>query len=255
MYETKNPGSRGRIAYDPSLLGPQHFDPFVEIYNRSFLIHFVPQIFKDAKDKGCKITIFMIDIDDFKQINDTYGHLAGDQVIKNVASILKKSIRDNDCVVRYAGDEFLIVLSETSLEISYKTSERIMEKVRTSSFIFNDQVIKQTISMGFSLFPTDANTLDGLIEYADQALYLAKKRGKNNCAYFKEVNVNQISTKVAMDSIPCRKFVGREKEMVIVHASINEVEASGGVKGVMVFGESGIGKSRILKEAAQYSFD
>ena len=184
MGDIKNSGNRGKFAFDPSSIGPQYFDPFAETYNRSFLTQFIPPIINDVTQKDCKATLFMIDIDDFKHINDSYGHLVGDQAIKNVASIFKHAIRDNDYVIRYAGDEFVIVLTDTSLEISYKTAERIIEKVRSSQFLFNNQPIKQTISMGFALFPDDANVLEGLIERADQALYLAKKRGKNNFAYY-----------------------------------------------------------------------
>ncbi|MFA5271306.1 MAG: diguanylate cyclase [Candidatus Omnitrophota bacterium] len=253
MGDTINAGSRGKFTFDPSSIGPQYFDPFAETYNRSFLAQFIPPILNEITEKNCKATLFMIDIDDFKQINDTYGHLVGDQAIKNVASIFKHAIRDNDYVIRYAGDEFVILLTDTNLEISYKTAERIMEKVRSSQFSFNNQTVKQTISMGFALFPDDADVLEGLIERADQALYLAKKRGKNNFAYYKEVSVSQISLKIAMDAIPCPKFIDREKEMALIRHGIDDAVGSSKSGGVVVFGESGIGKSRMLKEISQYS--
>jgi len=243
-------------AGDPkdSSLSP-YIDPFTQAYNRFFLYQFFPQKLKDALDEDYKIALFMIDLDNFKHINDTYGHLVGDKVIKKISETLKKSLRDSDYLIRYAGDEFVAVLSVDSLETSYRIAERIIANIRGFKLPLDGQEIIQTISMGFAIFPDDAGELEVLIQRADQALYFAKRRGKNNFSYFKDVNINQISLKIAIDSFPCKRFIGREEEFSLIKKKIREVRTSGSIGGIVVFGESGIGKSRILEESSRISQD
>ena len=225
-----------------------YIDPFLGIYNRLFLSEFIPQILKDTIEKKQKLSVFMIDLDNFKYVNDSYGHIVGDKVIESIAEIFKKIVRETDYLIRYAGDEFLFILSPSTLESSYKVAERLLEGVRNFKFSINDKIIIQTVSIGFALFPDDASNLEELIKYTDEALYFAKKKGRNCAVYFKEVNINKISIKIALDRIPCPLFIDREKEIDIIKRKIDEFKKSGNARSIIISGPSGIGKSRFLKE-------
>ncbi len=125
------------------------------------------------------LSIILIDVDNFKNINDTYGHLGGDRVLKEIVFSIQKIIRKNDFVFRYGGDEFVILLVETSIEQAYETAERIRNDL--SQLTLNEEhlnAIKITISLGITeLLAND--TLDSFIQRADQALYQSKSAGKN----------------------------------------------------------------------------
>lgn len=227
-----------------------YVDHLTKAYNRSFLFHFLPEILNNAQKKDYSVALFIVDLDNFKHINDTYGHLGGDRVLKDVAESLKLPLRENDYLIRYGGDEFLIIHEDVNLKSASTVGKRIIDSVRALKINFKDKIIIQTVSMGFSLFPDDAKDLESLIERADEALYLVKKRDKNEFVYYREVNTSQISLKVGMNSFPCSEFVGRENEISIIKKNIKEVQDVSDISGVMVFGESGVGKTRLLKESA-----
>ncbi len=231
-----------------------YIDPFTKAYNRVFLFRFIPQKI-GALPPNTKSALFMIDLDNFKNINDTYGHLSGDKVLEQVADALKKSLRDNDYLIRYAGDEFVAVLMDIDLSTSYKVVGRLMDNVQSSKIFMGGKTVNQTVSVGFSLYPDDAKDVESLVKYADQALYLAKRRGKNNFAYFKEVNISQISAKVAMDSFPCAEFIDRGDEINLIDSKLKEVKEKGLFHGVIVKGDSGVGKTRLLKQSTGIAKD
>ncbi len=225
-------------------------DPFTGAYNRSFLFHILPEKIEETKTKKQKFALFMIDLDNFKHVNDTYGHLVGDKVLRDIAMVMRKALREHDFLIRYAGDEFSIILSDIDLPIVYKVADRILEEVRSMKIQTDRGVIQQTLSMGFSLFPADAETQDALIDCADQALYLAKKRGKNSYASFKEVDISNISLEAGMRFFPCAKFVDRKNEAKLAHDKVARCAKGGKLGGIIVVGETGIGKSRFLKETS-----
>lgn len=246
--DRRKPGKIKLFDLSSPFLG-NYIDQLTKAYNRSFLFHFLPEILKNAKKDNYSVALFMVDLDNFKYINDTYGHLGGDKVLKEVASGLKFPLRENDCLIRYAGDEFLIILEDVDAKEASSIGRRIIESVRALKINFKDKNIIQTVSMGFALFPDDAKDLESLIERADEALYLVKKRDKNEVVYYKEVNISQISLKAGMNSFPCSELIGRDKEVDIIKNKIKEVRDIGDVRGIIVFGESGMGKTRLLKES------
>lgn len=117
----------------------------------------------------------MFDIDHFKEINDTYGHLTGDDVLKTLADIVRENLRKIDSLVRWGGEEFMIIAPETDLEGAKILAERIRKKVESYKF---DKIKTITISLGLALFEKD-DTENSVIKRADDALYNAKKRGRN----------------------------------------------------------------------------
>jgi diguanylate cyclase len=128
---------------------------------------------------GVPSSLLMCDIDDFKKINDTYGHKVGDLALKKLASLLKEKLRVNDFISRYGGEEFAIILSHTDLPGAVKAGEGILSYINNSAFSYKGDRILLTISIGISVFKQndDAGTV---FERADSALYVAKRSGKNN---------------------------------------------------------------------------
>ena len=155
------------------------YDYLTGLYNRRVLKDFVKHIEALAERQQKKVGVLMIDIDHFKRVNDVYGHRAGDTVLKECADIIKNSVRKSDLIIRYGGEEFLLLLNDTNKEGLTEVAEKLRKKVESSTFRFQDQAIKVTISLGGALFPEHGDTVEKVIEVADQALYKAKNSGRN----------------------------------------------------------------------------
>ncbi len=125
------------------------------------------------------LALLMIDIDFFKKYNDNFGHLAGDAVLKRVASLLKEGLESADFAARYGGEEFVAILPKQDKAQAAAKAEAIRRAVEADAFKFEDQVAKVTVSIGFACFPEDAMIKKGLIDRADLALYKAKNGGRN----------------------------------------------------------------------------
>jgi diguanylate cyclase (GGDEF)-like protein len=121
----------------------------------------------------------MSDIDNFKDINDTYGHLTGDKVLKEVAKIIRESIRSTDIAGRYGGDEFVILLPETPLSDALVVAEKIRRKFSRHPIQVNDKSFNVTLSIGITAFRKKVESPLSLLDEADKALYLAKERGRD----------------------------------------------------------------------------
>jgi diguanylate cyclase (GGDEF)-like protein len=128
------------------------------------------------------LSIIILDIDDLKSINDTYGNPAGDQVIKSVADCLKKELRQSDHIARYGGDEFGIILPETSLKGGLQAAERLKEAIGSLNTNYENKNLSVSLSFGVaSLLAEQEVSKDGFIKMAEKALSLAKANGKNQC--------------------------------------------------------------------------
>jgi diguanylate cyclase (GGDEF)-like protein len=140
-----------------------------------------------AKRYKFPLTLLMADLDHFKKVNDTMGHLAGDYVLRETAELLKKSLRKSDVAVRYGGEEFAVLLPETPQEGAFILAERLREKLASSCFKYNEQAIYVTMSIGIAAHSpeTDSSNAD-LIKKADTALYRAKEDGRNRCCHFSD---------------------------------------------------------------------
>ena len=121
----------------------------------------------------------MADIDHFKKINDTHGHLVGDVILERVAAILKENVREIDLVGKFGGEEFIIVLPETEMPEAKQITQRLCDLVNEKSIHAYDEEIRVTLSLGISAFPGQARGMQDLIQRADEALYKAKELGRN----------------------------------------------------------------------------
>jgi two-component system cell cycle response regulator len=155
-------------------------DGLTKMLNRNSIFEILESEFERSGRGKSSLGMIMADIDHFKKINDTYGHQAGDMVLKKVAHILKKSIRRYDRVGRYGGEEFLILLPDCDANTIEKIAERLREKISQEDYLFNDQVINVTISMGLSVSKGGAfSSPEAMITVTDTALYEAKRNGRN----------------------------------------------------------------------------
>ena len=154
-------------------------DPLTNLYNRRHCQEVVVREFSRAKRYTSDLSIAMFDIDNFKKINDNYGHQFGDEVLKQVSKIILSSLRNTDFAFRYGGEEILAVLTNSSAEKALIPIERIRAKIENYPFEFNDEDIKVTISAGISSTQEEFSSAEQLTRIADEALYKAKNSGKN----------------------------------------------------------------------------
>jgi diguanylate cyclase (GGDEF)-like protein len=159
-------------------------DPMTGLNNRRFLEEYVETLVASVQRKRSHVAILMLDLDYFKMVNDTYGHDAGDAVLKALATILKQSVRASDLVIRYGGEEFMIVLLDSAGEAADHVAENIRLAVENLKVQVAGIVLQKTISIGISDFPNDSDTFWQAVKFADVALYQAKERGRNRVVRF-----------------------------------------------------------------------
>jgi len=154
-------------------------DFLTELNNRGTWEDGLAQEFKRLKRSGHTGTLLMCDIDFFKRINDTYGHAAGDVVIRQVAQAVKKNLRETDIAGRYGGEEFAVLLVDTTADQALYFAERLRKTVEALTMEFNQQLLKATVSVGVAQYSPDMFEHRQWIEVADKALYTSKAEGRN----------------------------------------------------------------------------
>jgi diguanylate cyclase (GGDEF)-like protein len=140
-----------------------------------------------SKRYGGQVSLIMVDVDNLKKINDTYGHRAGDKVIKAISKKIRQCIRQIDTAARYGGDEFAVILPSTSLDDAYVVAERMVQAVSSSPIMWKKDQIELSISVGLGQCDADSSPED-ITSRSDQALYLAKQEGKNTVRVFQPSN-------------------------------------------------------------------
>ena len=155
-------------------------DDLTRLYNHRFFVRRLGEEFKRAKRYNSVISCSMIDIDNFKRINDTYGHQTGDKVLQDVAKILKKSVRETDMIARYGGEEFAVILPQTAREDALRSAERIRTAIRDFRFDCLEEGEMITVSIGVTTYPhPEIKNIDDIVRKADDGLYKAKEDGKD----------------------------------------------------------------------------
>jgi len=162
-------------------LGRSQLDWLTGLYNHGYFQQFLGYELKRSLEQGFPVSLIMIDVDDFKNYNDTLGHSAGDAILRDMGQVVRNCIREVDFAARYGGEEFAVVLPYVHRDNAIIVAERI-HKALTSHEFFHDESIElenPTVSMGIAVFPEEASNKAELISQADSMLYLAKQNGKN----------------------------------------------------------------------------
>lgn len=156
-------------------------DPLTQLYNRRFGLQRLEEEFSRSRRSSMPLGLIMLDIDHFKSINDTHGHIVGDRILVHVSKLLQQHARQEDIAMRYGGEEFLLLLPGTCTTNLAQMAERLRQEVAQAEFTLEDEKkLRLTISLGVACYPEqEANTGEELIQQADQALYQAKQNGRN----------------------------------------------------------------------------
>jgi diguanylate cyclase (GGDEF)-like protein len=156
-------------------------DPLTGLYNRAYLADRFLVELRRARNYGFPMSVALFDIDRFKRINDRYGHLAGDAVLRELAFFLRERTRSTDAVVRYGGEEFAVLMATADSDAAFQHADRIRAGLEKTPFVVPGQAepIQVTISGGVATYPQDGQTFSELIAVADAGLYRAKENGRN----------------------------------------------------------------------------
>jgi len=159
-------------------------DSLTQVYCRRYFLERFSEELKRSRKNKLHLCFLMIDLDNFKQFNDHYGHLVGDAILRQVSKTISDMVRQIDFIGRYGGEELAIVLAETDKEQASFAAERIRQAIEASVIKAYDEELKVTVSIGVSTFPENSQQhMQDLIEMADKALYLAKETGKNKVCF------------------------------------------------------------------------
>lgn len=163
-------------------------DPLTKLYNRRYASQHLPRLMQRAQDIGEPFAVMMLDLDHFKQVNDTFGHLIGDIVLQETAQRLRLSIRNVDLLARFGGEEFFIAMPDASIQGAAQVAERVRAAIEEKPYRLPDgKTLKVTISIGVTMAdPGDPGSIDAVLEQADRALYASKEAGRNCVRFHRE---------------------------------------------------------------------
>ena len=172
-------GADAEAKYHEEIYRMTIVDGLTQIHNKRYLFESLERECIRARRHARDLSVVMFDIDFFKKINDQYGHLAGDHVLRELARIVQERTRRDEVFARYGGEEFTIVLPETSLEGATALAQTIRERVEAHEFVFQSERIPMTISLGCAKLDANDRSAQDLIQRADEKLYEAKRLGRN----------------------------------------------------------------------------
>ena len=217
-------------------------DDLTGLYNRRYFYLRLDEEIKRSSRYGRPFCLLLMDLDNFKLINDSFGHLRGDRVLAEFARLLRESVRETDIACRYGGDEFALILPETDRKSSLKVANKIMEALKKTYF-GDDMPLRLSISIGISSYPEDGNTPEELFNASDHALYFAKREGGNRVKFVEKKEMPAQETGLYLSP----KFTGRDDELeslkkFFVKALQRKTTT------VVISGEAGVGKTRLARE-------
>jgi len=166
-------------------------DGLTGIANRRYFDTRLREEMLKAKRYNLPLSVIMLDIDHFKNFNDTYGHLIGDEILKHLATLLKGNVRETDIVARYGGEEFAVICPDCDTDRAAALAERLRDIVEKEEIHGSREYpsLHITISLGIGNLPEDASTEEALVKAADEALYHAKQHGRNRVTVFRNISV------------------------------------------------------------------
>ena len=159
-------------------------DGMTGLYNRKYLDEFIDKKMPQELASGTTYAVMFLDIDYFKMVNDTYGHDAGDAILQKLSKTMKESVSENEFIIRYGGEEFLIIMKNPTPQSANELATKINKKFEKIVFTFNNVSFSKTVSIGYAFFPTDTDQIWKCIKYADLCLYEAKETGRNKVIRF-----------------------------------------------------------------------
>ena len=217
-------------------------DELSGLFNRRYLYYYLPQELQAAKEEKYSLWLFMLDVDNFKIINDTYGHLFGDEILKGLSTILTENTKSDDKKIRYAGDEFTLIMARLSREDVLNVADRLLAKINAYAFKEkrSGKEVRITISIGIAGFPQDTADYMELINLADRSLYISKQKGKNCISTASEITPELFWKKDILERFPCSVLVERDSQLSQLQEATSQF--------FLISGELGIGKSRLLNE-------
>lgn len=175
-----------RVENEKEIIELSTRDHLTDVYNRRFIYGVLEEVIENFIHEKTVFSVGIIDIDNFKSVNDQYGHQVGDDVLVEFSQIIKDSLRSNDILGRYGGEEFIVIIKHADIEKSIHVFERVLDNVRKTNFTHHQNPVELTFSAGITSckeLKKDELTIDKLIEIADKRLYLAKETGKNQIIY------------------------------------------------------------------------
>lgn len=175
-------------------------DGMTKLFVHRYFQQLLDQEIKRSKRYDRELSLIITDIDNFKTFNDTYGHQLGDQVLKSVARVIRENLRSHDMAARYGGEEFALILPETDTNKAARVAEKIRKLVAAMEIPHEDHHLRVTISIGVATFPIHAAEKQALIRSADNALYAAKKEGKNRVNMGTRINPKCLSEQFKLDA-------------------------------------------------------
>ena len=223
-------------------------DELTGIYNRRFLFqYFQAKVSWEQLSKD-PLSLIMMDVDNFKGVNDTYGHQVGDAALVWVAEMLREVAADEGLPIRYAGDEFMMLFAHCDKQTALKLGNRLVNKVRSDPFRLdgNGKTLPITLSLGIASAPEDAKTAKGLIQQADVALYFAKSIGRDCLVNAGEVVKEAVFDKTAINQLQDVKLVGRSSQLAQVSEALNRFSQKQN-QILIAEGTAGIGKTEFLE--------
>jgi diguanylate cyclase (GGDEF)-like protein len=162
-------------------------DPLTGLFNRRYMEETLERELSRAERKGTPLGIIMLDIDHFKQYNDTFGHEVGDAILCEIGHLLKEQIRREDVACRFGGEEFILILPETTRDLVFGRAEALREDIKNIQIKFRDKLLGTiTTSLGVSVFPEHGSTAVALLRAADMALYQSKREGRDRTSFASE---------------------------------------------------------------------
>jgi len=165
-------------------------DGLTNLFNHRYFQEHLIKCMQKADKENTRFSLILIDIDHFKKFNDTYGHQAGDEVLRQVGQTLRKAVKAHDLVARYGGEEMVIVLDKAHTEATINAAKRICQTVADKEFhLAEGLTVSVTISLGVATYPIDGKTATELIEFADKGLYIAKRNGRNQVGLLPEIQI------------------------------------------------------------------
>lgn len=180
---TENRELAKKLSYQAS------HDPLTDLFNRLQFDEDLRALIEDAKKTGHKHVLLYMDLDKFKHINDTCGHSAGDQCLKEIAGILQQTVRQSDCIARLGGDEFGIIIKNCTPDIAHDIAQKISESIRNYRFTWGNHEFTCGISIGMALIDASCKDCNSVLNTADQACYRKKSQGGNQVKILSQLTV------------------------------------------------------------------